>query len=284
MMQLTKQNYHTPEANAAYWSNSQYAEFAACPARAVAGLRGEYKCKRSPAFAFGGLLDRALTATPEELDEYMHGPESLDDDGKSFFFDQKGQWRNNADTRAYQESVARVKLDPFWIQHLSKWQTQRIFTGTIAGLPWKIMADFYLDKHGCETVADLKFMADFAEEYVPASRARVPWYDANGYFRTMATYRHTVSQETGKPPLIFLFGYTKQATPDAGTVIFDSPECIERFDREMVIIESRLPEFDAMKRGEIPAPGCDSTECEYCRGRHSLERMTGAVSGRNVTE
>ena len=36
VLALTRENYHSREAGLAYWSNSQYADFLECPARALA--------------------------------------------------------------------------------------------------------------------------------------------------------------------------------------------------------------------------------------------------------
>jgi hypothetical protein len=289
-MELNNQNYHSPGMNMAYWSNSQYAEFCRCPARAVAGLLGTYKRKRTAAFAFGGLLDRALTCTPEDLEAYMRGPESLDDDGASFFFDAKGKLRDNKDMRAYNAIVARAKSEPLLASGMKTWTKQAVFTGEIAGLPWKVMLDYWHDKKGSETIIDLKFMADFEDDWVKIigedgrpRTIKAPWYDCSGYFRSMATYREIVRQNTDTVPLVALFAFTKQEPPDAQSVSFDDDEALERFDRELKEIKDRLFEFEAVKRGGVTAPGCDLPSCDFCRGKHTLDRVVSAVSARNVT-
>jgi hypothetical protein len=289
-MNLTNDNYHSAESNLAYWSNSQYAEFCRCPARAVAGLLGTYQRKRTAALAFGSLLDRALTCTPAELEAFMHGPESIDEDGASFFFDAKGKTRDNKDMRAYKAIVARAESEPLLASGLKTWGKQAIFVGKISGLPWKVMLDFWLPTKARETIIDLKFMADFADDWAIITgddgkprNVKVPWYDASGYFRSMATYREIVRQNIDAVPLVALFAFTKQEPPDAMAVSFDDQQATERFESELQEIEKRLPEFDRMKRGEIPAPCCDKPECDYCRGKHTLDRVITAVSGRAVT-
>lgn len=289
-MDLTVNNYHSPEAALAFWSNSQYAQFCECPAMAVATLKGEFKPKRTAALAFGSLLDRAITA-PEELDAFMHGPESFDDEGKSFFFDAKGKLRDNADVRAYQAVMARVNSEPLLAEGLKQWEKQRIFTGTVAGLPWKVMCDFWLGDHGFETIMDLKFMKGLEDGWVVdggvsglmKNNIKVPWYDANGYFRSMAMYREIVKQNVGVAPLVVLFAFTKQDPPDAVAVSFDQEQAIERFEREVERVKIKLPEFNRMKIGEITAPMCNSPDCAYCRGKHTLSRTISADVMRMVT-
>ena len=276
---LTHDIYHSVAANAAYWSNSQFKEFLDCPARAMAGLRGEYKRKPSPALAFGNLLDRALTA-PERLADFMRGSESFDEDGSSFFFDAKGKPRDNANMRAYQAVLARIKSDPFLKDGLELWKRQVIFTGQIAGLPWKIMLDFWVDDKGNETIIDLKNMASFEDDWatdpLTGKRCKVPWYDAWGYFRSMAVYQEIVRQNIGTAPLVALFAFTKQEPPDACSVSFGSAAATERFAREVEYVAGSLPEFDAMKRGETPAPQCNKNACPWCRGLHDCSRTVSA--------
>lgn len=289
-MELSVTNYHSPEAALAFWSNSQYAEFCECPARAVASIKGEFKQKRTAALAFGSLLDRAITA-PDELAAFMVGPESFDDEGKSFFFDAKGKLRDNADIRAYQAVVARVNSEPLLAEGIKQWEKQRIFTGVIAGLPWKVMCDFWLGDPGCETIMDLKFLKCLEDGWVVdggvsgmmKNNIKVPWYDANGYFRSMAMYREVVKQNVGVAPLVVLFAFTKQSPPDAVAVSFDQEQAVERFEREVERVTMKLPEFNRMKLGEIPAPMCNSSDCEYCRGKHTLSRTISADVMRMVT-
>lgn len=274
----------------AFWSNSQYAQFCECPAMAVASLKGEFKQKRTAALAFGSLLDRAITA-PDELSAFMSGPESFDDEGKSFFYDQKGKLRDNADVRAYQAVMARVNSEPLLAEGLKQWEKQRIFTGVVAGLSWKVMCDFWLGDQGCETIMDLKFLKGLEDGWVVdggvsglmKNNIKVPWYDANGYFRSMAMYREIVKQNVGVAPLVVLFAFTKQDPPDAVAVSFDQEQAIERFEREVERVQMKLPEFNRMKVGEIPAPMCNSPDCAYCRGKHTLSRTVSADVMRMVT-
>ena len=285
-VELTHANYHSRESNTAYWSNSQFKEFLDCPARALAGLQGKYVRKPSAALAFGSLMDRALTA-PDHLAEFMRGPESIDADGASFFFDAKGKPRDNANMRAYQAVLSRIKADPFLKDGLELWKKQTIFTGTISGLPWKVMLDFFVDSPGAETIIDLKNMSDLSEDWamdpLAGKRVKVPWYDAWGYFRSMAVYREVVRQNIGTAPLVALFAFTKQEPPDAVSVSFDTQSAIDRFGREVEFVTSRLPEFDAMKRGELPAPQCDKNDCPWCRGLHDCGRTVSAESMRLYT-
>ena len=62
-MELTAENYYSPEANAEYMSVSQFKSFAgtdgklACEAEAMAELRGEWEMKKTTALMVGSYVD-----------------------------------------------------------------------------------------------------------------------------------------------------------------------------------------------------------------------------------
>ena len=72
-MILTRDNYHSQEANIPYMSVSQYKDFTTCEAAALAKLMGDYVPPVSDAFLLGsyvhawneGTLDDFKTAHPE---------------------------------------------------------------------------------------------------------------------------------------------------------------------------------------------------------------------------
>jgi hypothetical protein len=279
---LTQENYHSKDANLAFWSHSLYKEFCDCEARAMAGLAGAYVRKPSKALAFGSLLDRALTA-PEKLRDFMLSRDAADSDGSSFFFDAKGRERDNAEMRAYHAVVDRVQADPVYVSLLEKGSRQEIHTGAIGGTPWRVMLDFRCN----DCIADLKFMADFEDDWAQDSlgkNVKVPWYDAAGYYRQMAVYQHIVWQSTKRPQTAMLLATTKQEPPDMRVVTFAGDADKSRFSAEISRIESNMPHLDAVKRGEIQPTPCGKNSCAYCRSAASLStRVEPAYSGRMVT-
>ena len=66
---LTAENYHSPEANRAYFSVSQIKTFLDCPARAMAEIRGEYKQPITKALLMGSYFDAWVEGTLEEVKE-----------------------------------------------------------------------------------------------------------------------------------------------------------------------------------------------------------------------
>jgi len=230
-----------------------------------------------------------LTTDEATLQAFLASEEACDENGDHILYDKKGKLRDNEAVRSYQAIITRAETEPLLASGMKTWAKQAIFTGKIAGLPWKVMLDFWKPDNG-GIIMDLKFMCDFKDDWatvigdngLPRS-VKVPWYDAAGYFRSMATYREVVFQNTTLLPLVALYAFTKQDPPDAMTVSFDDQNALDRFDRELKEVERKLPEFEAMKRGELVAPGCDSPECDFCRSRHTLDRVVTAMSYRDVT-
>lgn len=71
-MELTAENYYSPEANAEYMSVSQFKSFAgtdgklACEAEAMAELRGEWEMKKTTALMVGSYVDSYFEGTLDD--------------------------------------------------------------------------------------------------------------------------------------------------------------------------------------------------------------------------
>ena len=72
-MELTAENYYSPEANAEYMSVSQFKSFAgtdgklACEAEAMAELRGEWEMKKTTALMVGSYVDSYFEGTLDDF-------------------------------------------------------------------------------------------------------------------------------------------------------------------------------------------------------------------------
>ena len=74
-MELTAENYYSPEANAEYMSVSQFKSFAgtdgklACEAEAMAELRGEWEMKKTTALMVGSYVDSYFEGTLDDFEK-----------------------------------------------------------------------------------------------------------------------------------------------------------------------------------------------------------------------
>lgn len=236
-MRLTRKNYHSIKANAAFMSTSQFKSFMECPARAVAEIKGEYRMQ-SDAFLQGAFLDAYFE---KRVDEFKtEHPEMFKKDGTL-----KAQFEKVND------AIAVIEADPV-MRKLCCGKQQKIMTGVIGGVPFKIMID---SLHADKTV-DRKYMRDFSDVWKDGER--MPWWRAYGYQYQAAIYQEIRRQNDGKRVPFDLVAISKETVPDKAWVRFSD----EYLRNVLDIVECNAPLFKAMKDGLVEAKGCG--ECECC--------------------
>ena len=266
-MILTSENYFSPEANREYMSCSQWKAFRACPARAMADLRGEYVRPDSTALTVGSYVDSHFEGT---LDVFKAQHPEL--------FKRDGSLKSE-----YQQAnviIDRMEADELFSMLMSGGK-QAIRTGEIAGVPFKIKIDSLL---GAETVhkivkrfpetesvlsfcdgaiVDLKCMRDCQDAWSDDAHAKIPFVEAWGYQYQGGIYQ---AVEGNSLPFILAVGTKESAV---NIVALHIPQ--SDLDAALAEVEDSAPEYAAMKRGEVAAPGCG--HCDYCRSVKKLDRI-----------
>lgn len=273
-MLLTQGNYYSREADLAYMSNSQYKKFKACPAAALAELRGEYAPQYTEstqkAFLIGGYVDAALTG---DLDLFRaQHPEMYSTRGKT-----AGQLKSEFLHADYM--IERVRREPLFMALLSG-EKQVIMTGEIAGVPFKARADCVLSESGVDrirrefpetadlfefadgAIVDLKTARSFESVWNEDAGKRVNWIRNMQYATQGAIYQ---ALEGHSLPFI-LAAVTKEPEPDlAVTHIPDSV-----LSDALQEVRENAPRFQRIKMG-LEAP----TRCEKCAYCRLTRRLTG---------
>lgn len=236
-MRLTRKNYHSTAANTAFMSASQFKAFMECPARALAEIKGEYD-KQSDAFLQGAFLDAYFEKRTDEFK--TEHPEMFKKDGEL-----KAQFEK------VNEAIAVIEADPV-MRKLCRGKQQKIMTGEIGGVPFKIMID---SLHADKTV-DRKYMRDFSDVWKDGER--MPWWRAYGYQYQAAIYQEIRRQNDGKRVPFDLVAISKESVPDKAWVRFSD----DYLAGVLEVVEKNAPIFAAMKDGIMDVHGCG--ECEYC--------------------
>lgn len=242
-MRLTRKNYYSPEASAEYMSASQFKAFMECPARALAEIRGEYR-KQTDALLQGQFLDAYFEKRTDEF--RTEHPEMFKRDGEL-----KSQFEK------VNEAIAVIESDPV-MHKLCHGKQQKIMTGVIGGVPFKIMIDSW---HPDKTV-DRKYMKDFSE--IKRDGEYVQWWKAYGYQYQAAIYQEIRRQNDGKKKPFDLVAVGKETVPEKAWIRF-SDEYLETVLEEVTHF---APLYKAMKDGLLEVTGCG--ECEYCRSKKRL--------------
>lgn len=241
-MKLTAENYYSREANEAYMSCSQFKTFCHCEAAALAELRGEYERETTDALLVGSYVDAHFEGT---LDIFKAKHPEL--------FTKSGELK--AQYKHAEYMIQRAERDPMLMAYMSG-EKQRIMTGRIMGVPFKIKMDSYIDG---VAITDLKCMRDFKpvwnEEKQQKLHFILGWrYDIQG-----AIYQEIVRQNTGKKLPFYIAGITKEKEPDIK--VYWIPD--EDLDNALSEVRALLPRFEKVKNGTLKPQRCE--ECDYCR-------------------
>ncbi len=235
-MILTNENYYSLEANREYMSVSQYKDFMACEAMAMAVIRGEWKKPQTVALLVGSYIDSWFEGTLDEF-KATH-PEIYTKSGKL-----------KADYKRADELIEFMQKDPKFMEYMAG-EKQVIMTAELFGTKWKIKIDSY---HPGAMIVDGKVMRSM--ERVMGRSFVEHW----GYDIQMAVYSEVARRVTGMSLETFLAPVTKQEPPDKEIIEIPKwrrEECLSNVERDM-------PRILAVKSGKVAPERCGT--CEYCR-------------------
>ena len=252
MMELTQDNYFSPEMNWKYLSNSQYHDFVAtgsypgCEARAMARLEGKFSEEPSEAMLIGSYLDAKY--------------DNLLDEFKAKFpecFTLKGELRSGF--KKAEEMIAVAEADELFSTYMAG-QKQVIMTAELFGVWFKIKLDSY---HPGKAIVDMKTTRSIREK-VWDNGIKTSFIRAGGYIDQAAIYQAVVEVVTGEHLPFFIAALSKETIVDK--------EIIEIPDIEMEMalgqIKLNLEHIVALKRGDYPAKSCGV--CDFCKSKKVL--------------
>lgn len=236
---LNQDNYYQASE---YFSVSLFKQFQKCPACAMATLRGEWKPEKSKALLLGSFVDEALTGTEESMREFLTKNE------RDIYKKGGGKYAEFAQA---EEAIELIRKQPLMMQYLTG-EHQKIMTGEIEGVPFKIKMDTYKEN---EFISDLKYMRSLR-----SPNLFEPMIKYWGYDLQAACYQEIVRQNTGKQ-LPFLFIVATKETPchlAVGEISqFNMDDALE-------VVRKNIKRYAAIKAGEIEPERCEDYGCDYC--------------------
>lgn len=267
LMELTSENYFSPEANWEYMSSTQFGKFSRCEAAALAELKGEYTPATSTALLVGGYVDAYFSG---ELESYKaEHPEIFKRDGSL-----------KSDYLHAETVIARMEQDELYMLLMSG-RKQVICTGTIAGVPFKIKIDSLLDGPTCEMIAkrfphaaaalglcdgaivDQKVVKDLEPIWSSDAQCKVSFIEAWGYDTQGAIYQ---AIEGHMLPFIVAAG-TKEASPDLSAMYIPDGNLAAK----LAEVEDMAPLYHDIKLGRIEPTRCEC--CDYCKATKKLDSI-----------
>lgn len=269
-MKLTKENYYTPEADREYMSCSQYQDFLDCEAATMAKIHGLYKPKETEALLVGNYVHTALEsdeAHEEWINDHFEDVYKLKTNTKTGETVITGKYAPFAKA----DDLIQTFLNDETIKKfiLMDGENEKIMTGKLFGLKWKIRLDKYTRER---MIIDYKTSADLTKtEYNPDTAERECFLESYGYLMRAAVYSEIEKQNTGNAedaPFIIL-AVTKQDPPDKGAYLLNHRQ---RYDYELQKIEEHITRIKGVKSGRLKPRRCGS--CEWCR---QTKRLSGVI-------
>ena len=241
-MLLTEDNYYSQESNITWFSVSQFKQFMNCSARAIAELKGDYIPERGRALVLGSYVDEHLTGTPESMHKFIT-------ENYNELYKKNGE--PYADVAQADEAINRIRNQPLMLKYLTG-EFQKMMTGEIGGVPFKIKMDCY--KEG-EFISDLKYLASLRSPNLFTNVVDYWNYTLQG-----AVYQEIVFQNTGKRLPFYLVIATKEKPCHVAVVKLDQFDMDEQLD----IVKANVGRFQQMKLGLLPPERCEEYGCDYC--------------------
>jgi hypothetical protein len=148
-------------------------------------------------------------------------------------------------------------------------ESERIMTGEIFGIKWKIALDKYIpDKR---LIIDWKTAADLTKtEYNPSIGERESFLEALGYLMRAAVYTEIERQNANAEDdaRFIIIAVSKQDPPDKGAYLLNHRD---RYDWELDQVRDKLMRIISVKSGRERPRRCGS--CHYCRSTKKLTKI-----------
>lgn len=242
-MELTRENYYSPEASREYLSVSQFKHFMECPAAAMAYIGGSFRDEPTQALLEGSYVDAALTG--DLLEFVADHPEIRNM--------RTGELK--APFKKAAMAVERARRDPVFMNYLDG-AKQIVLTGELYGQKWKGMIDVLHD----DMIVDLKYMRNIEPMYKDGQK--VTFIRGYGYDIQAYVYKELVKQNFGKNLPFYFAVITKEEPADIHLIAMDDLTYpVEG------LLKHYTPIFAAYKVGGNP-PRCG--HCKYCRETHVI--------------
>ena len=256
-IELTNENYHSIEMRQAYMSYSQFKMFCECEVQALAYIRGEYERPLTEALLFGSWVDAHFSGEEEQF---------IAENKDKLYSPKTGQIY--AAFKGVQKVIDFIESDPVWSKYWKLGQHQRIMTGVIAGVVFKIKMDAYFPG---KVIIDWKCMKDMADVWIDTLKKYANFIIAYRYDLEGAIFREIESQnsETHEKLPFVLSVVTKEEYPDKELIEIEG----KYLDVALQEVIEKAPRFQRIKMGLEEPVGCG--KCPVCRMK---KKITGIKS------
>lgn len=220
MIELTQENYYDRATDFEYMSFSQFKNFLANPARAMADLKEQFLW-----FDDHKIEDESEReeSTPLLVGNFIHSFFESKEAHEKFIADHfsdivsskgptKGEYKK--DFKTAEKMIERLLVEDAFNAHIENTEREVIVTGKIGGHDWKGKIDALNVEDGYfidfKTVNSLK---DDGAEWNEKARKRLNFIRSRGYDMQMAIYKELLEQTYGKTFDPFIWAVSKDKEP-----------------------------------------------------------------------
>jgi hypothetical protein len=258
-MILSAENYHSPQANLAYMSVSQYKNWLKCEAATLANLQGKYEPIDRQALLVGQYVHSWSEGVLEEF--IANHPEIISSRGNS-----KGELKS--EYKKAEEMIACLATDPKVMFYLQGGK-EVILTAEMFGVPWKVKID--VDNPGLNYLADLKTTKSITDKiWSDSERKYVSFIEEWQYMIQVAVYSEIERIARGRDEWrdFYCIAVSKEKVPDHAIIdLTDHGRVQEELDK----IRDNLPRIMQVKSGELEPARCE--HCDYCRQTKRIDKI-----------
>lgn len=251
--QITKENYYSIETNKSYMSASQFKDFLKCEAYALAKINGEWEDETTDALLIGQYVDSYFNG---ELDDFKaKHPEIFN----SRTGELKSQYIKANDI------IKAIEDDPMFYAYMTGVR-QVIYTGEIAGVPFKAMVDSdFPDK-----TVDGKVMRNLLPIWNDKLHRKESFIKAYGYDIQGAIYQELKRQRYDMRVPFILAPITKEDVPIKKLINVEQ----EQLDDALALVVEKAPHFQDLKLGFATPTYCG--ECDYCKSVLKVNQLSSS--------
>lgn len=252
-----------------YMSCSQYQSFCECEAKAMAKLQGRWEDEPKEALSVGNFF-HSYFESPEAHAEFL-----AQNDGEIYLKQTKAEMslgirRLKAPYVQAEKMIQTAVNDPLIATIMDMpGENEKILTGKIFGVPWRIRMDKYVPDG--RLIVDYKTVANIWEtKWSDEMHGKVTFIDAYGYMFRAAIYSEIEKQSvrSDADPQFLIIAISKQDPPDKEILSLNHRQ---RYDYELEKVKKRLPMIQMVKEGRVRPRRCG--RCDYCRATKSLEAI-----------
>lgn len=268
---LTGKNYFSKEAEAKYFGSSSFKAYdmsnkgvyvhgnfveGGCEAREIAVINGEYEKPDKKAFLVGSYVHAWLEG-PEAFKEFCN-------ENYSEIYTKQGKPR--ADFEKADLMIETLRKSDL-VTDMKNCEHEIIFTGTIAGVEFKVMVDLLDLERGY--FADLKTTADI-DKVTYKDGEKVSFIGLYDYKLQFAIYDEIIYQNIGRHLDCYVIVVDKKKQPDHDVLFMGNCETHDWFEEKLQEVAIKIGHMHDVKTKKVKPRRCE--KCAYCLSTKVLKR------------